>query len=691
MLHFQPVHFFPHIPSIFIFLSLLFCHRLSLLLSSCSSSLFLFHLQTVFYGFAPSHHFPLETKLHNLFDSVFTTVVSIASKFTSLTVQESKRRQWTLHTIDSSPFQVWVVIVAGIGFLTDAFDIFALNGVTPMLGYVFYPNNTDGDGVPQVPKGVYTGMLCATLAATMIGQIVFGFGADVLGRRKMYGLELVIVIVGTILMVTSSNGERNSMNVAGWLITWRAVMGFGIGADYPLSAVITSEFAPRRHRARMLCWVFFSQAIGQLLANVICLAAIAAYKPYITDTQVSCGDDIQCYRAVDKAWRLVVGLGAVPAVIALAFRFTIPESPRYKLDIQRKINKVFKDTQLYYGQHVRESEMSVVVQNGDEQHRPSMSSEISPDEVRDTDSDEDGDVNPPMDTQPPPVSSHLHSSVSEEPPQPSREDIKTFFIKEGNWRYLLGTSLSWAFLDFAFYGLGLSSPKVLRHIWHGENANQKNVYSSLKENSEHTLIMVSIGAVVGGAAIIKLIKYVSPRVLQLWGFVVLFVLFIVTGSAWTTLLESNRSGVIVLYVLCHIAFNLGPNTTTFIVSTLSHFLNINLTTPSQIPAEIFPTRYRCTCHGISAAAGKLGSWLAQIFVAWFKSSNEEQFEWVKDNFGHVLQIMSAFMLAGAVTTYFLVPETRDGQNRSRSLEELARGRVGFQELERKRRESVSDR
>ena len=33
---------------------------------------------------------------------------------------------------------------------------------------------------------------------------------------------------------------------------------------------------------------------------------------------------------------------------------------------------------------------------------------------------------------------------------------------------------------------------------------------------------------------------------------------------------------------------------------------------TKFPAEIFPTRYRCSCNGISAAAGKLGSVIAQV-------------------------------------------------------------------------------
>jgi PHS family inorganic phosphate transporter-like MFS transporter len=132
-----------------------------------------------------------------------------------------------------------VVVVAGIGFLTDAFGLFALNVVTPMLGYVFWPSDSP-TVVPSVPSSVKTAMMCATLAGTMFGQIGFGFAADVVGRRKMYGLELVIIIVGTMFLLMSSNGERNSMNVAGWLITWRAIMGMSLQFSSPLTKTLMS-------------------------------------------------------------------------------------------------------------------------------------------------------------------------------------------------------------------------------------------------------------------------------------------------------------------------------------------------------------------------------------------------------------------------------------------------------------------
>jgi PHS family inorganic phosphate transporter-like MFS transporter len=434
-----------------------------------------------------------------------------------------------------------------------------------MIGYVYWPNNTDSRGVPQLPSEVKTAMMCSTLVGTMIGQVTFGFAADLLGRRKMYGLELVIVIVGTMLLIMSSNGEKNSMSISGWLIAWRAVMGLGIGADYPLSAVITAEFAPRKHRARMLSWVFFAQPIGQLLANVLSFAAVEGFKSQITNTQPACpaGEEgLQCFKAIDRLWRLVIGLGMIPAVVALAFRFTIPESPRYKLDVLRNVQTVFEDTKNYFGGpevDAEGGELEILPTTPVPPTRRSSVSSIAPDDVVDSDSESE---HRPSSTRQRSTSQVVQLPPGDPnfvPPLASWADAKNFFITEGNWQYLLGTSLSWLFLDFAFYGLGLSSPDIVRHIWEDPKNERTSVFTVLTNNSLHTLVMVSIGATIGGAAMIKVIRYASPKVIQFWGFIVLFVLFIITGSAWTKLLDTSRSGLIVLYVLSQIAFNLGKS------------------------------------------------------------------------------------------------------------------------------------
>ena len=86
-----------------------------------------------------------------------------------------------------------------------------------------------------------TSINIATLAGTLFGQVLFGVLADKNGRKKMYGIELVVIITATLGVATCSNGADSSMNVFAWLIWWRIVVGIGVGADYPLSAIITSE------------------------------------------------------------------------------------------------------------------------------------------------------------------------------------------------------------------------------------------------------------------------------------------------------------------------------------------------------------------------------------------------------------------------------------------------------------------
>jgi hypothetical protein len=77
-----------------------------------------------------------------------------------------------------------------------------------------------------------------------------------------------------------------------------------------------------------------------------------------------------------------------------------------------------------------------------------------------------------------------------------------------------------------------------------------------------------------------------------------------------------------LFCLCNFFSNFGPNTTTFIV-----------------PGECFPTKYRATAHGISAAAGKTGSIISQVIYNGLKDHGGVTNGFVK----HVMQIYALFM------------------------------------------------
>lgn len=132
-------------------------------------------------------------------------------------------------------------------------------------------------------------------------------------------------------------------------------------------------------------------------------------------------------------------------------------------------------------------------------------------------------------------------------------------------------------------------------------------------------LILSLGGLIPGHfAAIATVDILGRRTLQFFGFTVLTALFLIIGFAWTD--HISPSGLVTLFCLCNFFSNFGPNTTTFIV-----------------PGEIFPTRYRSTAYGISAAAGKIGSILSQAISVPLK--DKDGHPWMN----HVIQIYSLFM------------------------------------------------
>jgi MFS transporter, PHS family, inorganic phosphate transporter len=133
-------------------------------------------------------------------------------------------------------FQIWAV--AASGFLTDSYNLFATNVILPALAFVYWPEALD--------TRHETTINIVTLVGTIVGQLTFGYLADKYGRQKLYGFELLVVMVATLGLAQSSSGvsfgsnKGSSMSIFGWILFWRFIMGIGIGGEYPLSAVITS-------------------------------------------------------------------------------------------------------------------------------------------------------------------------------------------------------------------------------------------------------------------------------------------------------------------------------------------------------------------------------------------------------------------------------------------------------------------
>lgn len=69
-----------------------------------------------------------------------------------------------------------------------SYDIFAINLAAGMIGYVYNMQSHKGALTPNQDLG----LKIATPVGTFIGQLLFGWLADVVGRKKMYGLELMV-------------------------------------------------------------------------------------------------------------------------------------------------------------------------------------------------------------------------------------------------------------------------------------------------------------------------------------------------------------------------------------------------------------------------------------------------------------------------------------------------------------------
>src|SRR5881392_3320163 len=102
----------------------------------------------------------------------------------------------------------------------------------------------------------------------------------------------------------------------------------------------------------MMGAVFAMQGIGQFAAAMVALIVTAGFKESLETAKnaATCGG--VCGLAVDKMWRVIIGFGAVPGCIALYYRLTIPETPRYTFDVARDVEKAGSDVNAYMtGQH----------------------------------------------------------------------------------------------------------------------------------------------------------------------------------------------------------------------------------------------------------------------------------------------------------------------------------------------------
>jgi Arabinose efflux permease len=466
--------------------------------------------------------------------------------------------------------KIWYT--AGMGFFTDAYDLLIISYIlaTFIDAYNYYGKSMPGFTNYLVGhSGAYwTGLLASSAIITAIlGQLIFGYLGDKLGRKSVYGIEATLLTIGALLSAFSWNLPS--------LIFFRSIMGLGIGGDYPISATIMSEYANAKDRGKLVALVFSNQALGSIAALAVGVISASTFPP-------------------DIAWRIMAGVGAIPAATVIYLRRKVPETPRYSLLVKGDIEEAKKAAKF-------------------------LGADIE-------------------------VKSNVRSGLK------GLNEFLSNYLP-----VLIGTAGTWFILDIAFYGTGVYSSSALAPVFGSPFPSHATTLplSEFQSDLAKALFLGGVPFLVGFPGYftaVALLDKLGRKWIQLQGFIVMAIIYAVVSSVMVvkgTKVEGFSIAPTLAFIIYSLSFyfiDFGPNTTTFV-----------------IPAEVYPTKFRTTGHGISAASGKLGAAITTyLFPSLIAAIGIKE----------ILIMLAILSVIGGILTFALVPEPK-----MKPLEEVSREKL----------------
>ncbi|KAF5390089.1 hypothetical protein D9757_003737 [Collybiopsis confluens] len=512
--------------------------------------------------------------------------------------------------------EVKLLGIAGVGFFLDAYDLFVINPVLTMLQYRLY-------GGKSLPTGIHGFVNASANIGSVIGQFTFGYLADALGRSRVYGKELMLIIFGTIMCLTTPTGSLSPNSSLVYLGIFRIILGIGVGGDYPMSASVTSDRSNLYKRGTMLAYIFSNQGWGSFVGSLATVIVLACYKHVINDEgKVS---------KTDGVWRIVVGLSLIPAFGTLYQRLTMPESKRFT-----EAKRMAQNQEADFEKEIR------ALKAAGQQDTQGISASAS---------HSSSDIEKEDREQVSPVQHTDHDSPEAMATKKEKAQIGEFIAYFSEWRHariLMGTCICWFLLDIAFYGINLNQNVVLTQIgFGGKNGTD---WEKLFKVSLGNLIVTALGFVPGYYATILTVEKLGRKWIQIQGFLLAALFLGILAGKFHTL---STAAFTVNFALLQFFFNFGANATTYIY-----------------PAEVFPTRFRALAHGMSAASGKAGAIISAL-----------AFNALSQDIGTpaVLWIFFGCCIAGAFFT-LLLPEVKGRDPDLILAEEIREARAKKQSL-----------
>ncbi|CAF2091651.1 hypothetical protein BRARA_F03806 [Brassica rapa] len=420
-----------------------------------------------------------------------------------------------LKALDVAKTQLYhftAIVIAGMGFFTDAYDLFCISLVTKLLGRIYYHKNgaaKPGTLPPEVAAAVNGVALCGTL----MGQLFFGWLGDKLGRKKVYGITLIMMVVCSVASGLSfGNSPKGVMTTLCFFRFW---LGVGIGGDYPLSATIMSEYANKKTRGAFIAAVFAMQGFGIMAGGIVALIFSSIFDHQFPSPIYSVDPVGSTVPQADYLWRIILMVGALPAGMTYYWRMKMPETARYTALVAKNIKQATQD-------------MSKVLQVDLEAEE-----EIAEKVVQD-----------------PKLNYGLFS--------------KEFLKRHG--LPLLGTTSTWFLLDIAFYSQNLFQKDIFSAIgWIPAAATMNAIHEVYKIGRAQTLIALC-STVPGYWFTVAFIDIMGRFAIQLMGFFFMTVFMFAIAFPYDHWIKpDNRIGFVIIYSLTFFFANFGPNATTFVV------------------------------------------------------------------------------------------------------------------------------
>ncbi|KAG0491575.1 hypothetical protein HPP92_004973 [Vanilla planifolia] len=427
----------------------------------------------------------------------------------------AKQNLEVLNALDVAKTQLYhftAIVIAGMGFFTDAYDLFCISLVTKLLGRIYY--YVDGSTTPgTLPPNVSAAVNGVAFCGTLSGQLFFGWLGDKMGRKKVYGMTLMLMVICS--LASGLSFGHTAKGVMATLCFFRFWLGFGIGGDYPLSATIMSEYANKKTRGAFIAAVFAMQGFGILTGGIVTLVISAAFKNRFHAPDYSEDPLGSTVPQADYVWRIILMFGAVPAAVTYYWRMKMPETARYTALVAKNAKQAAQD-----------------------------------------------------------MTKVLQVEIQEEPEKVEQLALKEnnkfgLFSREFARRHglhLLGTTTTWFVLDIAFYSQNLFQKDIFSAVGWIPKAQTMNALEEIFRIARAQTLIALCGTVPGYWFTVALIDVIGRFVIQMMGFLMmtLFMLGLaIPYHHWTT--PGHHIGFVVMYGFTFFFANFGPNSTTFIV------------------------------------------------------------------------------------------------------------------------------